>query len=336
MGRASALLLPLLALIPGAPADTIISNTGDDVAPPEFHEDRTGVDWTYRPNYNLTCKAVGCCGAPNASVPATADLQACGPEFWKFLSNVTAVRCVSDGKSNQQSPIQFITEGPNKQPFIDAKEKVGGNASMVTPVFSKNQCMGDIDFKGNTWEIDFGKNCSLSVQLLGKNWKLQQFHFHNAEHSINGAYMPLEIHMVHSDDQKNGLVLSVFLTPGDENSFFKKLEKTPGGTVNETMMVNPYDLIPPDQRYWHYEGSLTTPPCQLSDGAKVQWFVFRDPVEISMNQLAFFGSYFTHIPKAYNGLVNRPLQPIASNTKLYMYPMPAATSTGKGKRALRA
>jgi hypothetical protein len=49
MGRASALLLPLLALIPGAPADTIISNTGDDVAPPEFHEDRTGVDWTYRP-----------------------------------------------------------------------------------------------------------------------------------------------------------------------------------------------------------------------------------------------------------------------------------------------
>jgi hypothetical protein len=38
--------------------------------------------------------------------------------------------------------------------------------------------------------------------------------------------------------------------PGLENRFFKKLEKTPGGTVNDTMLVSPYELIPTDHKYW--------------------------------------------------------------------------------------
>lgn len=41
-------------------------------------------------------------------------------------------------------------------------------------------------------------------------------------------------------------------------------------------------LMPHNTRdYWTYPGSLTTPPCCES----VQWIVFREPVEISAEQV---------------------------------------------------
>ena len=37
--------------------------------------------------------------------------------------------------------------------------------------------------------------------------------------------------------------------------------------------INPYDLLPKNKAYWHYTGSLTTPPCQLpTAGFNVQWY----------------------------------------------------------------
>jgi carbonic anhydrase len=63
--------------------------------------------------------------------------------------------------------------------------------------------------------------------------------------------------------------------------------------------LNPADLLPRDREYYYYDGSLTTPPC--SEG--VRWFVMKEPVELSEEQLELFKEVMG-VPN------NRPVQPI--------------------------
>ena len=48
--------------------------------------------------------------------------------------------------------------------------------------------------------------------------------------------------------------------------------------------INPHDLLPANQSFYHFKGSLTTPPC--SEG--VNWFVMKDPVAVSKSQVKQF------------------------------------------------
>ncbi|XP_022342986.2 nacrein-like protein [Crassostrea virginica] len=41
--------------------------------------------------------------------------------------------------------------------------------------------------------------------------------------------------------------------------------------------ISPYDLLPNDQRFYTYQGSLTTPPCYES----VQWVMYKCPIRVS-------------------------------------------------------
>jgi hypothetical protein len=50
-------------------SDETVPDTGAEVEPPIARESRASKDWSYRPNYNYGCTAVGCCGAANASFP---------------------------------------------------------------------------------------------------------------------------------------------------------------------------------------------------------------------------------------------------------------------------
>lgn len=54
-----------------------------------------------------------------------------------------------------------------------------------------------------------------------------------------------------------------------------------GGHPEETYDVHcgisPVDVLPLDQRFYTYPGSLTTPPCYES----VQWIVYKCPIKVS-------------------------------------------------------
>lgn len=41
--------------------------------------------------------------------------------------------------------------------------------------------------------------------------------------------------------------------------------------------ISPADVLPFDQRFYTYPGSLTTPPCYES----VQWIVYKCPIKVS-------------------------------------------------------
>jgi carbonic anhydrase len=58
------------------------------------------------------------------------------------------------------------------------------------------------------------------------------------------------------------------------------------------------ELLPSDQRYYQFMGSLTTPPC--TEG--VLWMVLKQPVRISAAQFKLFSQLFP--------LNARPVQPV--------------------------
>ena len=119
-----------------------------------------------------------------------------------------------------------------------------------------------------------------------------QFHFHSpSEHTVDGKYYDLEMHIVHhyrgkTGDEEGylGAVIGVFFdtTEGgtDENEFLQTVFKA----IDSRNEVDPSQLNLMEflrtvnfGNYFSYNGSLTTPPC--TEGIK--WNVVKPVLSIS-------------------------------------------------------
>ena len=142
------------------------------------------------------------------------------------------------------------------------------------------------------------------IVVEGKEYKLAQFHFHTpSEHQLNGQYCDLEIHFVHKDESGNLAVLGVMIQEGRKNevlaTVWDRLPNEEGKKeVSEKYLINLQALLPQDQMAYHYDGSLTTPPCT----EEVKWIVFEQPIEMSKAQIKAFQEIFPNN--------HRPVQPI--------------------------
>jgi carbonic anhydrase len=71
---------------------------------------------------------------------------------------------------------------------------------------------------------------------------------------------------------------------GKPNKKFKEIVESENMGVQKKIAVESSDLtelLPVNKEYFHYMGSLTTPPC--TEGVK--WFVMKHPVEVSQDDL---------------------------------------------------
>jgi carbonic anhydrase len=143
-----------------------------------------------------------------------------------------------------------------------------------------------------------------SIVVEGKEYKLAQFHFHTpSEHQFNGEHYDMELHLVHQDANGKLAVLGVMIQEGKQNEKLASVwEALPQEeTENDVSVDEPVDLqalLPADQTSFHYNGSLTTPPC--SEGVK--WIVFEQPMEMSKEQIQAFQQIFPDN--------HRPVQPL--------------------------
>ncbi|HZV47593.1 MAG TPA: carbonic anhydrase family protein [Thermodesulfovibrionales bacterium] len=129
-----------------------------------------------------------------------------------------------------------------------------------------------------------------SVMIDGQKYELLQFHFHaSSEHTVKGAFYDMEMHLVHKSDKDDLAVVGVFLKKGNPNKIIQALWDNLPTEINQEnvvdgLSVNASGFLPKDTKYYHYYGSLTTPPC--TEG--VNWSVLTTPIEVSEEQIQKF------------------------------------------------
>jgi carbonic anhydrase len=207
-----------------------------------------------------------------------------GPENWGSLAPEYAL-CA---KGKNQSPV-------NLTGMVEAELPPISFSYAPSP-------LDEID-NGHTIKDSFSQGSSITVD--GHTYNLLQVHWHTpSENQIKGKSFPMEAHLVHADKDGNLAVISVMYTRGTENhgiaAIWDKMPTKTGATVkDDTVMINPMDILPANRDYYRFNGSLTTPPCTQG----VLWMVMKESVQASEAQIAKFHDTFHHD-------TNRPVQPI--------------------------
>ncbi|CAK9298099.1 unnamed protein product [Gordionus sp. m RMFG-2023] len=290
-------------------------------------------------------KAEGQCGAETwnknypqcINVPYTRPL----PKTEKYVDNLGIVEAVP---YSMQSPIDIRT-------------------SETIKVDYKNHSLYFRNYKLETgqWRIkrkSYGFNLRVDgvlpfLELVPGDGKIAPYefvdaHFHwgvgggslvGSEHSIDGKFYPLEVHLVHRSrnaDKENYAVVAVFYELIDE-------KKEPNGRaaepkhlhvitdalesrdnelkskflINSTFSLN---LLLPEitweslanTPFYKYLGSLTNPPCNET----VTWLILKEPAKLSLRQLSALENlklcdgidHDTCYPDKYVGPNRRPTQ----------------------------
>ena len=206
-----------------------------------------------------------------------------GPAHWEEFSKTC-------GKGIHQSPVNII---PGKTMSMD---------------HSYDLSMHD-DITGVAKIIDNGHSIKVtpehggSITLHGEIFNLLQFHFHGkSEHTIDGKRYDMVAHLVHQNPETKQLaVVAVFFEEGEQNTVLEKIINNVGGSVK----IDPQDFTPlKTAHYYHYIGSLTTPPCSEN----VQWYLLKTPESASKAQIAHFRKFYVDNERPIQELHDRKIE----------------------------
>jgi len=165
------------------------------------------------------------------------------------------------------------------------------------------------------------------LELPDGEYEVRQFHFHfPSEHTINGQHAAGEIHIVHQKKNSTGTedlaVVGILLQETWVIAYFDEQERQPeldflsnlgfGTSVpedgEERVVKGQVDLNVFAREFrgpfFHYFGSLTTPPCSET----VHWYVLQEPAAVTHEMVKSFKAIF---PSPTN---NRPTRPLNGRT----------------------
>jgi len=211
-----------------------------------------------------------------------------GPGYWGSLKADYAA-C---GAGTQQSPINVQTQR--------ALASSIGNIEFSykpTPIKVLNN--------GHTIQVNYNPGNTMTVS--GKTYELLQFHFHSpSEHMINDRHSQMEVHLVHKGADGKLAVVGVMMNTGKALQTLAPVWSRLPYELNKVSLnpgtVNAADLLPANtQNYYHYMGSLTTPPC--TEG--VSWYVMKDAVEVASAQAAKFSNLIGDNARPVQGINRR-------------------------------
>jgi carbonic anhydrase len=215
-----------------------------------------------------------------------------GPANWASMD--PAWNLCAEG--SEQSPIDITSATKIDLPAVEMDTPSGQEVEVL------NQA-GVIRKLDNGHTIQINANTGEKLTVSDKSYALVQFHFHApSEHTIDGEYFPMEMHFVHQADDGALAVVGLLLEEGSPNPgiapLWANLSAGAGTEASIEVPVAFAEHVFPNvgTGFYHYEGSLTTPPC--SEGVK--WYLRKTRTQISKEQIATFTAVYDHN--------NRPVQ----------------------------
>ncbi|MEE4279161.1 MAG: carbonic anhydrase family protein [Halieaceae bacterium] len=194
-----------------------------------------------------------------------------GPEQWAELEGCSACN------GEHQSPVNIIRT--DTQPDSQANWPLVLRYPAETTIHS-------VVNNGHSIQYDFDRGDQLD--FADNTYDLMQFHFHEpSEHTLNGIRYPIEMHLVHYNQEIDEYVVLAVVgyegTPSDAYAFLEQyLPLQPGESRDIDKPFNLRTALPDSLTpRFHYRGSLTTPPCTES----VNWIVFEEPFMLSHEQV---------------------------------------------------
>ncbi|OTB17094.1 hypothetical protein K445DRAFT_374999 [Daldinia sp. EC12] len=207
-----------------------------------------------------------------------------GPLLWSQLDTAANGLCST---GSNQSPINMV-EGQFK--LVSACD-----VELNIPDATEGATFENL---GSTVEVVM-KEVGGTFVLEGKNYTLEQFHFHHpSEHLDDGVSMPMEMHMVFTTEAEEIAVIGVYVDLVDSPTVLQLHlhPRSAPSTLLETIFSSIGDIATPGTStktkplvmselvtqlkagsFQRYSGSLTTPPC--SEG--VAWSVSTEKLRLS-------------------------------------------------------
>ncbi len=184
-----------------------------------------------------------------------------------------------ENQGTRQSPVNILT--------LDSKHK-----TIHKILFNYHPSTETVVKMTHTVQVNYDSGNSISYE--NKLYDFKQFHFHTpSEHLIDGVTYPMELHMVHVLQQPGSnkpvyLVIGLLFKEGKENPFFNKFfniipDSTGAVSHPSNQFINMNELLAQAKQlhYYHYDGSLTTPPFTET----VTWMVVKHVFEASPQQI---------------------------------------------------
>ncbi|MHB1179370.1 MAG: carbonic anhydrase [Daejeonella sp.] len=212
--------------------------------------------------------------------------------------NKTGYIMAEMGNGNRESPIDILSSS-------------GKQVNTHKIEFHYHPFPESVTNLGHTVQV--GCDSGNTVHFDNHVYDLKQFHFHTpSEHLIDGVTYPMEMHMVNVLKQKNNdtpvyLVVGLLFKEGKENPFLEKFLKDipnktgttnhlPGKYIDISKLLSQAGAL----NYYHYDGSLTTPPYSET----VTWEVVKHIFEASPEQIeklnSIEGNNARHIQQVHN------------------------------------
>ena len=229
---------------------------------------------------------------------------------------------IPSGASDKCEPKFTYDDGPLSPSHWQGVCNAGHSQSPLDITSTKKMPippLAPLEFHYQPAELDMVNDCNhylIKVRFPVNQWlkvarkpyRLSEIDFHApGENAVKGKRPPMSLQLVHLSPEATFLIIEVPVVAGKENPAIKTLWEhipQPGKEqVTEGVKINAMDLLPADHGFYSFRGSLTTPAC--NEG--VLWFLMKNPIEMSEEQIAQYKKYYHNSARPLQSLGERPV-----------------------------